>query len=330
MPCTFSLQSPHPGGTDRGAIAIIQLQGDIDAACGLLSLRPVKIGRAAYRDWVGVDQVVIARPSASLAMLFPHAGSANLANVLAQLRHAGLEERARADQHQTFPEAPSAIEARMLTTLAQARSPLAIDLLLAQPERWALARADPSLTHTPADSRTLRRLIHPPTIVALGRPNIGKSSLLNALAGRQVALVADEPGTTRDHVGVALDLGGLVVQYLDAPGISPRDDASAPFDDLQAAAQRLALDRAAHADLILVCCDALSGAAPTMPAGVETLKVALRADLGPPDHPVDASVSVRVGTGLSELTGLIRDRLVPPGLIASDRAWTFWDEVDAA
>ncbi len=65
-------------------------------------------------------------------------------------------------------------------------------------------RARPKRFKNPASEardRVLRRLIDPPLVVAIGPPNIGKSSLLNALAGRSVALVADEAGTTRDHVG---------------------------------------------------------------------------------------------------------------------------------
>ena len=56
-----------------------------------------------------------------------------------------------------------------------------------------------------------------------GAPNAGKSSLLNALARRDVAIVTDEPGTTRDLVEVALDLGGLKVVVTDTAGI--REDA---------------------------------------------------------------------------------------------------------
>ena len=60
-------------------------------------------------------------------------------------------------------------------------------------------------------------------VVIVGAPNAGKSSLLNALARRDVAIVSDEPGTTRDLVEVALDLDGVKVRVTDTAGI--RDDA---------------------------------------------------------------------------------------------------------
>ena len=61
------------------------------------------------------------------------------------------------------------------------------------------------------------------SVVIVGAPNAGKSSLLNALARRDVAIVTDEPGTTRDLVQVALDLDGVKVVVTDTAGI--REDA---------------------------------------------------------------------------------------------------------
>ncbi|HSI41265.1 MAG TPA: tRNA uridine-5-carboxymethylaminomethyl(34) synthesis GTPase MnmE [Xanthobacteraceae bacterium] len=56
-------------------------------------------------------------------------------------------------------------------------------------------------------------------IVIAGRPNAGKSSLLNALAARDIAIVSDEPGTTRDALEVTLDLAGLKVVLVDTAGL---------------------------------------------------------------------------------------------------------------
>ncbi|MEM8628245.1 MAG: tRNA uridine-5-carboxymethylaminomethyl(34) synthesis GTPase MnmE, partial [Pseudomonadota bacterium] len=61
-------------------------------------------------------------------------------------------------------------------------------------------------------------------VVIAGPPNAGKSSLLNALAGRDAAIVADQPGTTRDTVSVALDLGGQKVLVTDTAGLRATDD----------------------------------------------------------------------------------------------------------
>ncbi len=62
-------------------------------------------------------------------------------------------------------------------------------------------------------------------IAILGAPNAGKSTLLNALAQRDAAIVSDIPGTTRDSIEVHLDLGGYPVTLIDTAGIRDADDA---------------------------------------------------------------------------------------------------------
>jgi tRNA modification GTPase len=59
-----------------------------------------------------------------------------------------------------------------------------------------------------------------PRVVLVGRPNAGKSSLVNALAGRPAALVSAHPGTTRDYLTAELDLGGIKCQLIDTAGTS--------------------------------------------------------------------------------------------------------------
>ena len=58
----------------------------------------------------------------------------------------------------------------------------------------------------------------------MGRPNAGKSSLLNALAGYERAIVTDIPGTTRDTLEVRLELGGVSVRLIDTAGVRESDD----------------------------------------------------------------------------------------------------------
>jgi tRNA modification GTPase len=96
------------------------------------------------------------------------------------------------------------------------------------------------------------------TIVVAGRPNVGKSTLLNCLAARDVAIVSPHPGTTRDAVEVALDLGGYPATLVDTAGL--RDSA----DPVEAEGIRRARARAAAADLVLWLDDdpAFAGAAP--------------------------------------------------------------------
>ena len=84
------------------------------------------------------------------------------------------------------------------------------------------------------------------TVAILGAPNAGKSSLLNALAGRDAAIVSASAGTTRDVVEVRLNLGGVLVTLADTAGL--RDAA----DEVEAEGVRRALARAEAADLRLL------------------------------------------------------------------------------
>lgn len=83
------------------------------------------------------------------------------------------------------------------------------------------------------------------TVLIAGAPNAGKSSLLNALARREVAIVSEIAGTTRDLVEVRLDLGGLPVNLIDTAGIRPTDN------PIEREGVRRALDKARSADLVL-------------------------------------------------------------------------------
>lgn len=314
----WKLLTPPPAGS--GAIAAVAVWGeDVDGALARLGIKGVGVGEARLRSLAGVDEGIVARVTERLAVLTPHAGAAVLRQLAAALARAGIAEEPDAPAHEVYPEAATEVEARMLATLARAASPLAVDLLLDQPRRWAAAGAeaerDPEVLER---SARLNRLIDPPTVVAVGAPNIGKSSLLNALAGRAVAIVADEPGTTRDHVGAALNLGGVVVRYIDAPGLGGE------VGGVLAEAQRGAIEAAREADLVLLCGDAGAGFVAAPIGERPTLRVALRADLGLPREAFDVAVSVREGRGLEELVAAVRDRLVPPADRSHPGPWKFW------
>ena len=96
------------------------------------------------------------------------------------------------------------------------------------------------------DGRRGERLRDGLVFAITGRPNVGKSSLMNALAGRDVAIVSATPGTTRDALEARVVLGGVPVTLVDTAGL--RDAA----DEIEAEGVRRARARAAAADLVVV------------------------------------------------------------------------------
>lgn len=135
-------------------------------------------------------------------------------------------------------------------------------------------------------------------VVLAGAPNAGKSSLMNALSRRDVAIVSDEPGTTRDVIEVHLDLDGYPVTLLDTAGL--REAAGL----VEQEGVRRAMDRASQADLVLWLVDAENPdwkppaelsrgelrvilnktdvASPQVPQGVEPLRLSVKSGDGLP------------------------------------------------
>ena len=139
-------------------------------------------------------------------------------------------------------------------------------------------------------------------VVAIaGPPNVGKSTLMNQLARREVAIVSPHAGTTRDVIEVQLDLDGYPVTVIDTAGIRETDD------PVEQEGVRRARARAAEADLVLWLADGADakidheGTAPVWP-------VRNKIDLDPAGRPmaeapvgVGFEISARSGDGLPEL-----------------------------
>lgn len=153
-------------------------------------------------------------------------------------------------------------------------------------------------------------------VVLAGPPNVGKSSLLNALARRDAAIVSEEAGTTRDVIEVRLDLAGLPVVVSDTAGI--RETSTS----VEKEGIRRSLARASEADLVIWLTD-IQAPEPTLPAELRAIadrilpvvnKSDLAAAAGQPVLPDDMiAISVKTGSGLDvlseRLAGIARERV---------------------
>lgn len=123
-------------------------------------------------------------------------------------------------------------------------------------------------------------------VVVAGPPNAGKSSLINAIAGEERAIVTAVPGTTRDHIDVPLSLGGVPVRLTDTAGL--RDTS----DEVEAIGVHRAQRLAENADVLLWL-----GEPDAAPAHDRLIRVHARADLPGRDQAPGGSIAVSTVTG---------------------------------
>ena len=131
-----------------------------------------------------------------------------------------------------------------------------------------------------------------------GAPNVGKSTLINALAERDVAIVSAIPGTTRDALETRVVLGGVPVTLVDTAGLRETTDS------IEAEGVRRALARAGEADLVLRVVEAGAPGADAESVGSDAagaLLIANKADLGLPGPAGALRISARTGLGMAEL-----------------------------
>jgi len=144
----------------------------------------------------------------------------------------------------------------------------------------------------------LRSGVH---VVIAGRPNVGKSSLLNRLAGEERAIVAAVPGTTRDALRESIQIEGVPLVIVDTAGLH------ASRDEVEQLGMERTRSEMARADLLLVVLDAVNPQPPaeTLPAGLKRIDVLNKIDLvsgaAPGKRDGAVHVSAKTGAGLDAL-----------------------------
>ncbi len=189
----------------------------------------------------------------------------------------------------------------------------------------ALAALADEMTGVLADAARGRRIREGLKVVVLGPPNAGKSTLINALAAEDVAIVSPEPGTTRDAIMVRLDLAGVMVTLVDTAGL--REAAGAVEEEGIRRARRHAAD--ADLTLWLQPADEEEDAVPPALTGRPVWRVRTKQDRAP-DRPAGRLdeesfvISARTGAGMDALLAALRGWVEaatagPPALVTRHR-----------
>lgn len=320
----------------RGAVATVAVWGSgatavVDQVFSPVSGRVLEraaIGQILFGRWrASSEEVVVARRSEDEVEVHCHGGQAAVTAIVASLTEHGCRQVPWRDWIRRHT--PSSIAAEALEAMAQATTLRAAAILLDQyrgaldeelQSCAALIEVGDGASCEEAGERLKRlqelwhvgrHLVEPFHVVIAGKPNVGKSSLINALAGFERSIVYDQPGTTRDVVTVRTAIGGWPVELSDTAGL--RDSG----DVLEAAGVRMSLERMAAADLLLLVFDA---SRPWQHAELElaaswtgAIVVHNKSDLAASQAKARPGIgtSAVLGDGIEELLRAIEERLVP-------------------
>jgi tRNA modification GTPase len=196
-----------------------------------------------------------------------------------------------------------------------------IDFLEAAQAHQRLAALAVKLEEVLAQSRQGALLREGLRVVLAGQPNVGKSSLLNALAGAELAIVTPQAGTTRDRIGETLEIEGVPIHITDTAGLRAPHEAQ---DEVERIGIARSWEAIAQADVVLLLHDVsrmgeagyeaaqaqvaaeLMQALPEGPAPVHLLN---KVDLAPaPSQASGLRLSARTGEGLAALRQLLLER----------------------
>jgi tRNA modification GTPase len=322
----------------RGAVAVVLVEGPraverVDAAIHRAdgrSLADFPVGRILMARWgspAGEELVVCCRATDAVE-IHCHGGAAAVAGIVSRLCDDGCKRESwqawkrrstpdpiRAAAQIALTNAPTVRTAAILLDQFEGALSLAIQQITAAIDAndWpaVIALLEELLARRPVGLH----LTEPWRVVLAGRPNVGKSSLLNALVGFERAIVYDRPGTTRDVVTSITAIDGWPVLLADTAGL--RD----AVDEIEAAGVERATSAAAGADLVLLVDDTPAAEPIAAPNAVLSLRVLNKVDLHPSlgardRERFDVCVSATHGTGIATLAAAIAAALVPTPPVA--------------
>ena len=277
------LQATGGRATVAGIVAALaRLPGLRPAEAGEFAWRAFENGKLDLSEVEGLADLVDAETEAQRRQALRIAGGA-LSRDAEAIRASLAEAMAQIEAQIDFSDvedsdALSLDQARAIVTKAAART------------RAALAGATAG-----------ERLREGFSVVIAGPPNVGKSTLMNALARREVSIVSAIPGTTRDLVEASLDLRGFPVTLVDTAGLRESDD---PIEREGVARARR---RAERADLTLWLSDSAAFDAPGFDGAGLVIPVATKADLGAWAEAGAIRISAVTGEGIEQLLDAIAD-----------------------
>ncbi len=259
----------------RSAIAVVVVAGPnavsaVDQHFQAANGRPLhqqSLGRIVYGQWgegIGED-LVVCRRDPSTVEVHCHGGAASIAQVVSHLTAAGCEPTDW--RHWLADQTEDLLVCEAHTALADASTLRTATILLDQYHgalRCEVTEIGQVLSSGAVElgrdklrdllryAELGRHLTQPWRVVIAGLPNVGKSSLINAIVGYQRAIVFDRPGTTRDVVSATTAIEGWPVKLSDTAGLHPT------ADELECAGIALAHVQLAEADLVVWVLDAVT------------------------------------------------------------------------
>ncbi|MGX5773298.1 tRNA uridine-5-carboxymethylaminomethyl(34) synthesis GTPase MnmE [Methylorubrum zatmanii] len=274
----------HGGVAVRTAVlqALSRVPGCRPAEAGAFSRRAFLNGRIDLTEAEGIADLIEAETEAQRVQALRQLDGA-LGRQVAAWRETGIELLAQAEAALDFSDEGDVDDD-------------GLDAILNQKAR----NLHDAIRAALADGHRGERLREGFCVVLAGAPNAGKSTLLNALSGRDAAIVSEVPGTTRDAIEVRCDLGGLPVVLVDTAGLRETEDR------IEAEGVNRTRRRMQSADLILHLVP--MGDRPDRQAvsGAPTLVVQTKADLAAGVEPQGLAISAVTGAGLDALLDAIQ------------------------